>query len=237
MSISVMAEVWKDAPVAGTELLMLLALADSANDDRECWPSLAHLQHKVRLSRVQTQRLLKSLERNGLIEIEKNGGKGKNGQKTNRYRLRYPTSIAHDTPPTGQTGIAGDTLNRNLEPSENPETPDGGSVPENTKKPRPPHPNEPWRNELLRCFGLTPETVTKTGDRVYWIAAADLVKINFPVEKIKDFHRWCVDQEWKNFGVMALAKHAGEWLAKQTGDDDDPYATMFSDENLVKVPK
>jgi hypothetical protein len=115
MSIAVMTEVWKDAPVAGTELLMLLALADSCNDDRECWPSVRHLQHKVRVSEPQARKLLKSLERQGLIEIVTKGGKGTKGRESNLYKISPVTPIAHDT----STPIAHDTLNHHSESSLN----------------------------------------------------------------------------------------------------------------------
>lgn len=243
MSIAVMTEVWKNAPVAGTELLMLLALADSANDDRECWPSLAHLQHKVRLSLPQTRKVLSKLADAGLIEKVINGGKGKKGRQSNLYKIMPLTGIAHDTPEVsqvipleGERGIAHDTLNRHLEPSSI-QTPDGAKAsepkPAKEKKPRPPNKNEPLHDALLECFGLTPDTVTKTGDRTYWIAAADLGKINFPAERVQDFYNWCDSQGWKDFTVMAMAKHAGEWLAGNK-DDDDPYAEMFSHLTIIK---
>lgn len=43
MSIRIMTEIWEYSPSSGTELLMMLAIADHANDDRECWPSIARL--------------------------------------------------------------------------------------------------------------------------------------------------------------------------------------------------
>lgn len=97
----------------------------------------------------------------------------------------------------------------------------------NGKKPRPLHKNAPWHDALLECFGLTPETVTTTGDKTYWVAAADLAKITFPVDRIADLHEWCTDQDWPNFTVMALAKHAGEWLAEDGDDGSDPFAKTF----------
>lgn len=122
-----MTEVWKDAPVSGTELLMLLALADSCNDDRECWPSVRHLMHKARLSEAQARRVLKSLERQGVIEIGIKQGKGVKGRESNRYRVCYLTPIADDTSTPRaddtSTGIADDTLNHHYETSYRNNTP------------------------------------------------------------------------------------------------------------------
>lgn len=126
MSIAVMTEVWKDAPVSGTELLMLLALADSANDDRECWPSVRHLMHKVRLSEAQARRVLKSLERQGVIEIDIKKGKGATGRESNRYRICALTPLADDT----SGGITDEPLNHHRETSieNSPKPPKGAKV-------------------------------------------------------------------------------------------------------------
>lgn len=91
MTIAVMVKVWKDAPVAGTELLMLLALADIAGDEYECYPSIRHLASKCRCSEKQAKRLLKSLERQNVIEIMVQAalgrGKVKPGKVPNVYRI------------------------------------------------------------------------------------------------------------------------------------------------------
>lgn len=149
MSIAVMTEVWKDAPVAGTELLLLLALADSANDDRECWPSLRHLQHKVRVSRPQLQKLITKLVNEGLIEKILKGGKGTKGRESNLYRILNMTGIAQDTcevsqgiPVDAETGITQDTLNHHSESSIETVASDeaGDSANAKSKKTREPNP-------------------------------------------------------------------------------------------------
>jgi len=83
-----MIAVWDRAPVAGSELLLLLALADAANDDLECWPGIRYLAHKVRVSERHIQRMLGSLEQQGLIQRILHGGRGRyEGWESNRYRL------------------------------------------------------------------------------------------------------------------------------------------------------
>ncbi|MEV0681662.1 helix-turn-helix domain-containing protein [Actinosynnema sp. NPDC050436] len=74
---------WENAPVAGTELLLVLAIADSADDDgRNAWPSVADLARKTRLNERTVQRLLKRLQRDGHITIELGGGR-----RRNRYAI------------------------------------------------------------------------------------------------------------------------------------------------------
>ncbi|MAU40997.1 MAG: hypothetical protein CMF31_05175 [Kordiimonas sp.] len=47
--------------------VVLLALADYANDDGECWPGLDVIMHKSRLSRRAVQKQIKALEEAGII--------------------------------------------------------------------------------------------------------------------------------------------------------------------------
>jgi len=73
-----MARVWAQSQRKDGELLVMLALADFANDAGECWPSIPVLAQKARLTERQTRRVLKKLEAAG--EIRKrpsNGGRNR----------------------------------------------------------------------------------------------------------------------------------------------------------------
>jgi DNA-binding transcriptional regulator YhcF (GntR family) len=70
MSISLMSAVWKLDLQSGLKYT-LLALADSANDEGYCWPSLASLIEKTNQSRRTVIEVLKKLEEKGLIEKTK----------------------------------------------------------------------------------------------------------------------------------------------------------------------
>lgn len=79
MSVRVMSLVWERYPAGGSELLLMLALADFASDDGDrIYPSVATLSKKVRQSERNVQRLLRKLVKSGLLEIVGNehGGKG-----------------------------------------------------------------------------------------------------------------------------------------------------------------
>jgi hypothetical protein len=78
MSIRVMTAVWDRATeYAKGELLVLLALADWANDAGECWPSVPKIAQKSRLTERQTYKVLKQLQADGVITIRRGGGRGK----------------------------------------------------------------------------------------------------------------------------------------------------------------
>ena len=77
MSIKYMSTVWEHSQHSGNNLLILLALADHANDDGLCWPSIPSLAKKARISERQAKRIIQSLVDSGEIEIIKRGdGRG-----------------------------------------------------------------------------------------------------------------------------------------------------------------
>lgn len=103
MSIRVMAEVW-DLPLSSTEKLVLLALADCANDEGDCWPSIATLGRKASVGERSVQRSIQALKEAGhLTRIEVTG-------RGCRYRIHprqcgTPARVApvtNTTPPPPQ---------------------------------------------------------------------------------------------------------------------------------------
>lgn len=93
MSIHIMSDVWRNSPSSGGRLLVLLALADRANDEGICWPGVKELSNKARLGPRQVERVLKELERDGEIESPE----GKPSKKT-PYRIRQ--NVGHQNDPT-----------------------------------------------------------------------------------------------------------------------------------------
>lgn len=75
MSIARMAEVWKlDLPTSPK--MVLLALADCANDDGTCWPSMATIAAKASMSLRTAQGCIKILCEGGFLERDERAGKG-----------------------------------------------------------------------------------------------------------------------------------------------------------------
>ena len=78
MSIKIMNEVWQNAPVKDGALIVLLALADWADDDGECFPLIGQIATKSRMSERNVKRVLSALEEGGLIARSGTiGGRGK----------------------------------------------------------------------------------------------------------------------------------------------------------------
>jgi hypothetical protein len=87
MSIKIMQEVWEHAPVDQGALLVLLVLADNADEkSRTCYPGIDTIAKKARLQRRQTVNCLNKLADLGVIEVRR----GRSPLKTNLYKIRRP---------------------------------------------------------------------------------------------------------------------------------------------------
>lgn len=84
MSIKVTTWVWEEAAASGADLLILLAIADTANDEGVAWPSKASLLRKTRVGANTLDRRLKALRDAGLLLREERAG------TSNLYRLPVP---------------------------------------------------------------------------------------------------------------------------------------------------
>src|SRR5262249_30605649 len=105
MSVKVMARVWAHSGCAGTELLTVLALADWADDDGWCWPSLPKLAKKTRVTVSQLCKTLTAIEqRTGEIYRERSTG------RRNR-RTRYPVTVTENS--VADNSVAGNSVVEN----------------------------------------------------------------------------------------------------------------------------
>jgi DNA-binding MarR family transcriptional regulator len=84
MSARASGQVWKLSKHKGSELLVLLAIADNAKDDgRDAWPGISELSRKTRLTERNIQLILRKLELSGELTVEKNAGP----HRANLYHL------------------------------------------------------------------------------------------------------------------------------------------------------
>lgn len=71
-----MNRVWDHSQQQGTKLVLLLALADMANNSGYCWPSLETLQQRARLSHRQNViKAIAEMEETGEVWVERNRGR------------------------------------------------------------------------------------------------------------------------------------------------------------------
>ena len=76
MSVRTITRVWEYSHQSSTDLLLLLAIADHADDDGVCWPGISRLAKKTRISERQTIRNVEKLARRGEIFLSRQCGRG-----------------------------------------------------------------------------------------------------------------------------------------------------------------
>ena len=100
--------VFDKVDLAGTPKNLLLALADRADSDGVCWPSIAELAHRTSQSERNVKRVLALLKERGLIISQQRRYRAANGatrQASNVYKIDLAGIIAgkYDTRPPWQT--------------------------------------------------------------------------------------------------------------------------------------
>ena len=111
MSIKLMTAVWDRQDLSSTQKLVLLSLADWANDDGLCWPSIDRLAIKTSMAGRSVQRIIRDLESMGFVRRDEVLGKG------NRYWISIPLTECHPcpsvTPPLTESHPTPDTVSPN----------------------------------------------------------------------------------------------------------------------------
>jgi DNA-binding transcriptional ArsR family regulator len=88
MSVRVMALVWENELIANpTDRFVLLALADRADEDGFCWPSIGQLVQKTKLTDRAVQQSLKRLRDIGVVKLLRKGGTNGSKRIANRYQI------------------------------------------------------------------------------------------------------------------------------------------------------
>lgn len=85
MSIKAITWVLDDCPASGTELLVMIALADYADESGVSWPSIATLARRARCSERTAQRAVRALEADGSQIVRAIGG----GRASTRYQITF----------------------------------------------------------------------------------------------------------------------------------------------------
>lgn len=78
--------------------LVLIKLADNANDMGECWPSYQHIADQCEIDRSTVRKHIKALEEAGFLRIENRDGP--KGNSSNLYFLSLPP-VGQEHPPVG----------------------------------------------------------------------------------------------------------------------------------------
>ncbi len=88
MSIKIMSRVWERSGTGGSQLLLLLAIADNANDSGVAWPGQKYLADKIRMVKRSIPRLAAKLNKSGELFI--------NDQSSTGHVTRYIVTTGMD---------------------------------------------------------------------------------------------------------------------------------------------
>lgn len=84
MSVKISSSIWEYSRCKGSELLLMLAIADNADDDGQAYPSIKYLAKKIRMTERCVQLLIRKLDKRGELSIAP--GEGPHG--SNLYRVK-----------------------------------------------------------------------------------------------------------------------------------------------------
>lgn len=101
MSIKTMARVWDQSRHSGSNLLILLAIADFSDDDGQAYPSVSKLADKCRMSKRNAQDRLRELSESGELTILKN--QGPPPKYPNLFRINFEALGVQPTAPVKPT--------------------------------------------------------------------------------------------------------------------------------------
>ncbi|MHC8404323.1 helix-turn-helix domain-containing protein [Pseudomonas sp. TMB3-21] len=117
MSMELMVKAMKTKVGNPLRKLVLIKLADNANDQGECWPSYQHIADQCEIDRSTVRRHIKQLHAQKLLRIE-----NRDGPKGNSSNLYYLTlrGVGPERIPVGpeSTGGVGPESTRTSNPSE-----------------------------------------------------------------------------------------------------------------------
>ena len=108
MSVKIMSDVFEHSKTEGNARLVLLCLADCANDEGVCWPSIRKIAQKANLSEPMTKKYLNALISVGLVNREER--EDHSGRQTSNF---YTIDIMK----IGSDEITREVLNRVIPPS------------------------------------------------------------------------------------------------------------------------
>lgn len=121
MSVHVSNDAWRNSTSTGNDLLVLLKLADNANEDtRIAWPSVGTMARYIKVDRRTIQRCLRRLELTGEITAEGDPYHAAISQSSIRYRVNCEGGGI--LPPGGGASAAGGAAPMPPEPSVEPST-------------------------------------------------------------------------------------------------------------------
>jgi len=215
VSFRILNSVWNAAPYRGSTLLILLAIADYANDQGLCFPSVSAIARKTRLTTRQASYILRRLREDEVIAVEPGGGRGVhsryhlslkwNSVKSNSVKQLSVKSAAETLKSTSQNSeICDSAIRKNRhEPSIEP----SGASCSDLDKPASEH-----SLVLFPCVGRGSKTYGVTRQQVAdWSEAFPAVDV---MSELRKARAWTEANSKKRKTSSGMARFLVNWLTR-----------------------
>lgn len=142
MSFKLVAQVMDIKVGSPLRKIILIKLADQANDEGVCWPSYESIAKTCEISKRSVITHIQKLEKQGFLRIEKRYNKEAGKNFSNKYHLTLSKGSANDSPLEGGANAA--LVQMSVEGSEGDSLGSEGAAPEPINEPV----NEPVNKEV-----------------------------------------------------------------------------------------
>ena len=242
MSIKRMTAVWDQSKHNANTLLLLLAIADNANDIGYAWPGIEYLSKKIRASSSSVIRHTKVLEETGELVVQHNRNTGnryvvtvglsederkealnkhlKMDEETISVKLQH-SNLQHNNCQVDTSDIAPVTVESSRtikEPSKTKDSPpakaaDGEAASsKNGNVSNGETPHTAMKNAILGAFGWDAGHVADWG--VIDAASKKLRKVEFPPGELPALYAYCASK-FDKFGPGCLASHVAAYYKEK----------------------
>ncbi|WP_333614335.1 helix-turn-helix domain-containing protein, partial [Psychrobacter sp.] len=106
MSFKLVAQVMDIKVGSPLRKIILIKLADQANDEGVCWPSYESIAKTCEISKRSVITHIQKLEKQGFLRIEKRYNKDAGKNFSNKYHLTLSKGSANDSPLEGGANAA-----------------------------------------------------------------------------------------------------------------------------------
>jgi hypothetical protein len=106
VSIRVMAVVWENADLDPYERLVMLCLADHADDNGQCYPSIQRICDRTGMGERGVQNVIRRLSSNGRLSVENGGGRHVRNGYTITLNPAHNAAY-HDEKPRTENPVSG----------------------------------------------------------------------------------------------------------------------------------
>lgn len=206
----------------GNAIALYAVLANHANQNNECWPSMATIEKALGWTETRIRPALKKLCDAGIVEIEKRKLHGMD--KSNTYRLHANVQVPHDEVAVPHSKVIGPSLqgDRSLTTRDEQEPielkPIERDIPPIIPQPEKPKPTKKRNgySDAFEAFWL----LYPSGHGVKKLAAAEWEKLDEDEQQavMAALPKWIASDKWRG----GFVRDAQRWLSYREWEGEPP---------------